>query len=132
MYAKLVLIVLLLATFCFAQETSSLMVENMQICTAIEERQPAGADTAFADTVGQLYCFTKITGAEDTTMVAHVWYHGDEERARVELTIKSKTWRTWSSKRIVEGWTGEWRVDVLSANGAMLASKKFKINAAMK
>ena len=37
-----------------------LIVEEMEFCTVIEERQPAGADTVFADTVGRVYCFTKI------------------------------------------------------------------------
>ena len=116
--------------FIFALSLSlaqELTVEEMQFCTAIEERQPAGVDTAFTSTVERVYCFTKINGASDTTTIAHVWYYNNEEMAKVELTIKGKTWRTWSSKKIMEDWQGNWKVDVINANGDVLKSGEFII-----
>ncbi|NIU01322.1 MAG: DUF2914 domain-containing protein [Nitrosopumilaceae archaeon] len=41
--------------------------------------------------------------------------------------MKGKKWRTWSSKRIVEEWTGTWRVDVVSTAGKVLKSKEFVV-----
>lgn len=99
----------------------------MVFCTAVENREAVGVDKIFPDTVERVYCFTRITGAADTTTVSHVWYHGDEEKAKVNLSVRSKSWRTWSSKLILKEWEGVWRVDVLSSNGRLLASKEFII-----
>ncbi len=124
----IMLIVLLMSvSIITAQENTGLQVDEMVICTSLEERQPVGADTAFAKTVGQLYCYTKISGSVDTTTVSHVWYFAGEEKARVELSVKAKKWRTWSSKRIVEEWAGKWKVDVVSASGNILKSKEFVV-----
>lgn len=113
-----------------AQDASSLAVEEMQFGTAVEDRQLTGADSVFSAEVGEVYCFTKITGAETPVTVSHVWYYGDEEKARIEHDVKAKAWRTWSSKRIAPSWTGKWRVDVVSPDGAVLGSKSFTVKAA--
>ena len=118
------LILIFAFTLCPAQQ---LTVEEMVFCTAIEERQPAGVDTAFASTVERVTCFSKIEGAPDTITVFHVWYHNDQEMAKVELTIKGKSWRTWSSKRIMQDWQGKWKVDITTSDGDILKSKEFTI-----
>jgi len=105
-------------------------VEEMVFCAGVKDRQPAGVDTVFANTVERIYCLTKIVGAKDTTSVAHVWYRGDKEMARVKLPVKSASWRTWSSKRIWEKWTGTWRVDVVGEDGKVVGSKGFAVRAA--
>ncbi len=120
------LFLLFFITITNAQE-ATLAVDEMVICTAIEDRQPVGIDTVFSNTVGQVYCFTKITGSVDTTSIYHVWYFNNEEKARVQLSINAKSWRTWSSKRIVEEWKGDWRVEVESAAGEVLNIKEFII-----
>jgi hypothetical protein len=118
------LVLILFSTLCIAQE---LTVEEMIFCTAIEERQPAGVDTTFSNTVERVYCFSKIAGATDTVTVFHVWYHNDQEMAKIELTVKGKSWRTWSSKRIMQEWQGKWKVDIVTSNGDILKSKEFTI-----
>lgn len=122
-----VLILFIFCGFLFSQTMSVLTVTEQTVCTAIEERVPTGADSSFVNDVGQLFCFTKISGAEDTTSVSHVWYFNDEEKAKVELTIKGKSWRTWSSKKIDPIWVGDWKVEVVSANGDVLSTKTFTI-----
>ncbi len=123
----IVLFLLLVTTNSVSQEKEELQVEEMVLCTAVEERQPVGVDTVFSDTVEKVYCFTKVTGATDTVSVSHVWYFKNSEVAKVSLSVKSKTWRTWSSKNIVKEWDGKWRVDVLSSNGDVIKSKEFLI-----
>ena len=122
-----VLFILMFSTISISQEKSSLKVSEMALCTAVEERQPVGVDTVFADTVKKVFCFTKITGAEDTTTVTHVWYYKDEEMAKVDHTVKSNEWRTFSSKNIWKGWVGQWKVEVLSEDDKVLKSKVFTI-----
>ena len=134
MFCKSMFIILVipvfLISFLSAQDTPAIEVEEMVFCTGIEERQPVGADTSFLNTVEQVYCFTKINGAQDTTQVSHIWYFNDQEMAKIELNIRSKSWRTWSSKRIMSEWTGTWRVDVVSSTEAIIESKEFVIKSA--
>jgi hypothetical protein len=120
-------VVFLLPVLAFAQETPTIVVEDIQICTSIENRQPVGADTSFTKDIGQLWCYTNISSDQDTTSIFHVWYYNDNEMFRIELDVNAKTWRTWSSKRIIDTWTGGWRVDVLSPDGNVLTSKEFTI-----
>ncbi len=123
---KVLFVLFVFVLTAFAQD-GGLMVEQMDFCTAVEERQPVGIDTAFADTVERVYCYTKISGAADTTSISHVWYHNDKEMAKIDLAVRAKNWRTWSSKRIMETWTGSWRVDVTDVTGAVIKSKKFVV-----
>ena len=63
----------------------------------------------------------------DSTTVSHVWYHGENRRADVKLNVRGYRWRTWSTKVIQKDWTGDWRVDIVSADGKILKSKRFRI-----
>jgi hypothetical protein len=124
-------IIFLLALFTisgpYAQEGQELVVTQIVTCTEVEAREPVGVNTVFPDTVGTLYCYTEIKGALTPTKVKHIWYHLDEERASIELDVKSETWRTWSSKRIIPQWAGKWRIDVVDAKGDVLKSHDFTI-----
>ncbi len=124
---KLLIVLLFTPMFLIAQETTTAAVTEISICTAVQDRVPVGADTSFSSDVQRLFCYTKISGAAADSSVTHVWYHGDNEMARQKLSVKADQWRTWSSKRIVDSWTGEWRVDVLSAPGTVLESKVFMV-----
>ena len=106
---------------------SVLKVERIVVGTAVEERLPVGESDTFADSVGTLFCYTEIRGTGDSTTVSHVWYHGEIRRADVKLNVRGYRWRTWSTKVIQEDWTGKWRVDIVSADGKILKSKRFRI-----
>jgi len=110
-----------------AQTDAVIEVPEMVFCTGVEDRVPVGADTMFLNTVEQVYCFTKITGVSETAPISHVWYYNDNEMARIDLTVSGDPWRTWSSKRIIEEWGGDWRVDVVTESGEILKSMGFTI-----
>jgi hypothetical protein len=105
----------------------NLSIKEMVFCTAVEDREPIQPDSIFQDTVEQVYCYTLVAGASDSTSIFHVWYHDDKEAARVELPVLSGSWRTWSSKRILKEWQGIWRVDILLPGGKLLVSKEFLV-----
>jgi hypothetical protein len=113
-----------LSTPLSAQE-DSLSVEQMIFCTGIEDRMPVGESTQFFESVDRIYCFTRIDGATDTVQVFHAWYFEGEEKARVPLSVKSASWRTWSSKTMLDAWSGVWRVDVLGPDGKVILSREF-------
>ena len=106
---------------------TELTVSESAISRDVVDRVPVGASTTFASDVGRLYCWTRITGAEGETTVHHVWIHGDEERADLELNVGASSWRTWSNKAIVPEWTGDWRVEVRDADGNVLETIRFTI-----
>ena len=121
-----ILFVLLFTTRILAQDMT-LTVEDLTLCTSIEDRQPMGADITFYNDVERVYCFSKILGAGELSAITHIWYYDDKEMARIEMFVKSKSWRTWSSKKIVSPWVGSWRVDIIDEDGEVIASKKFEI-----
>jgi hypothetical protein len=137
--------VLFVSVICFAQEEAAeesmeeptaavaeaptLTLEDIQICTAVEDRQPVGAGTVFPDNLEKIYCFTKIVGATDTISIYHVWYMGDKEVSKVSLPIKASPWRTWSSKLVNMG-LGKGRVEILTEGGELLGKTEFEIQAA--
>ena len=110
-----------------AQEAVKLEVVAAAICKDVIEREAVDVGTSFPNTVTRLYCFTKIVGAEAPTEVMHVWSYGDVERARVSLSVKAASWRTYSSKVIQSHEVGSWRVDVLDTSGNLLESINFEI-----
>jgi hypothetical protein len=108
-----------------AQET--LGVAAASICRAVVNQQPIGTGPGFEASVGKVYCFTKITGAQKPTEISHVWYYDDIQRAKVPLSVKSSSWRTYSSKKIQTHEIGDWHVDVLGPTGQILRTLQFKI-----
>ena len=77
---------------------ASLEVQDVAIGTGVHDRVPVGISSYFDSSVGKLYAFTRIVGAEGDTRVYHKWYHGDVLVADVPLTVRSGDWRTWSTK----------------------------------
>jgi len=113
-----------LASATLADE-AKLGVEEFSFCAGISELTPVSVADTFPSDIYSVYCFTRITGAADTTTIVHSWYHQDTRVARVELAVKSARWRTYSSKRMMPEWRGQWRVDVTTLDGSTVASKRF-------
>jgi len=118
-------------TSAMTQEQPALVLEEIHICTVVEDRQPSGVGTVFPDDLDKIYCFTKIGGAEDITYVTHVWYFDNDEIARVQLPIKAISWRTWSSKKL-NMLLGNGHVEIVSESGDILGKAEFEIQAAEK
>ena len=106
---------------------AQLTVTEAVITTSVEDRQPTDNLTTVTRGAGHVYCWTRISGAQVGDQIDHVWYWNDDEMARIPLHIGSANWRTWSSKNIVPEWTGEWRVDVVAADGTVLDSVSFTV-----
>ena len=112
----------------FAQEP---VVEAAEIVVAAgldpAARQPIAPAAVFPDDIDRVFCYTRIRGAETPTTVTHVWYLEGETMARVELPVRSPDWRTWSSKRIMTVWRGNWQVKILDDEGLVLGSTGFRV-----
>jgi hypothetical protein len=111
----------------FAQGQENIKVENIAICTSVENRQPIGIDSVFHADAGQVCCYTKLMGQTDISKISHVWFYQDKQMSKIDLTMKAKTWRTWSIKTIIPEWKGDWRVEVQDSTGNVITSTSFKI-----
>jgi hypothetical protein len=108
---------------------SGLTVEA-ELCTGIAERMPTGMADSFPADIGQVYLWCRVLGAQDSTIIRHVWYYNGEQMATVELPVKSSSWRTWSSKSFLPEWVGAWEVKILDTADNVLLSFPFRIVAA--
>ena len=108
-----------------AQEAGPVVTEAA-VGTSVMDRQLQGAAESFPATVGTVYCFTRIGQTQAGATIEHVWYFGDQEVARKELSVGGSPWRTWSSKVIPAEATGDWRVDIV-AGGTVIKSVAFKV-----
>jgi len=106
---------------------AALAVEKAVIATGMEGLVPTGKGTTFPAAIGKLYCFSKVVGAEPPTRIKHVWYYKGRRMAEITLSIKHASHRTYSSKRIMPAWKGEWRVDILAENGTLLRILEFTV-----
>jgi len=114
----------------FAQEQAgtakAAATAEAAVGTAIADRALTGAAETFkaADTK-TLYCFSKVTNAENSD-IEHVWYHNDQEVARVKLHVGGSPWRTHSSKNLPDDAAGSWRCDVVQ-DSTVIKSVAFKV-----
>jgi hypothetical protein len=107
------------------QQPQPAVTAEVRLGTGVENREPVGVAEAFPADVGQIYAWTRITGAANTT-VEHVWRFGEHEFV-VPLTIGGSPWRTWSIKTIPPEWDGEWTFEVRDASGNVVSSVTFTV-----
>ncbi len=113
---------MLLSTGVAMAETS---INRIAVGTGIEEREPVEVNNLFHNDTERLYCFTEIATDQAPTSIVHVWTYQGRTMAEVPLRVGSARWRTYSSKKIVKQWTGEWKIEVFSDDGALLGATEF-------
>ena len=107
---------------------STLKLNEIMICRGIYKRNPIKPGFSFINDVDSLFCYTKITNSGTKQEIKHIWYFEDKEISAVVYNIKpSYNYRSWSKKRILAKQTGNWKVDVVDANGDVLGSRSFSI-----
>jgi len=108
-----------------------LVVMRAYICKGIEESEPTEAGKSFIPEEGgvwRLCCFSEIGGAVAADTIAHIWYWGERRMATVPLPVgPARRWRTWSTKKILDEWRGEWRVDIVDPDGEILETLGFSV-----
>lgn len=104
--------------------SAQLSVE-VQVARQIVDRMPQDPGTSFPVDVGEVFCWSRVTGAAGTT-IQHVWIHGEMEFP-FSLDIGGSPWRTWTSKTIPPEWAGDWRVEIRDADGTLLDTVSFTV-----
>ena len=76
-----------------------------------------------------MFFYTQLKSATATT-IEHRWYQGDRMRHAVQLRIEANPgagYRTYSRNTISSDRAGEWRVELRSADGAVLYEVRFTV-----
>jgi Protein of unknown function (DUF2914) len=107
--------------------TPRLTLTEAVIARSIVDRVPQDTGSTFPAAVGQVVCWTKITGGSAEDTIHHVWFHGDTQVGDVALTIGGSPWRTWSRKTIPAEATGAWHVEIRDGSGNMIRRVDFTI-----
>ncbi|HEY5674355.1 MAG TPA: DUF2914 domain-containing protein [Malonomonas sp.] len=122
---KIILFLLIGSCWISVAFAAELVVAESAITTAIENQQPVDQVGSYPADFGKLFCYTRILGATTETSITHVWYFRDHVMAEVVLPVVSENWRTYSSKRFLPQWAGQWRVKVIDTDGNELADIPF-------
>jgi Protein of unknown function (DUF2914) len=109
-----------------AATAPAITVAEAVVAKSVVDRAPQDTGTAFPADVGQVVCWTKLSGAAGTS-IHHVWFHGDTQVGDVTLEVGGSPWRTWSRKTVPPDWTGAWHVEVRDASGTVLKRIDFTV-----
>ena len=93
------------------------------------DREPVNVlknDVKLAQISSSLSFFSELRNMQGQT-VRHQWYYQDQQLASIELAVSSPRFRTYSTKNIMPEQLGDWRVEVIDADGNLLAQKEFRI-----
>lgn len=127
MLRSLLPVVLFLLMVWSASRVMALEVADAVMTTAIVNREPVDSVGVFPLQSERLYCFTRMTGADQPTFVYHLWYRGGQLMSRVELPVNSPSWRTWSAKDFLQEDPGDWRVEIQDGSGRILRQLVFRL-----
>lgn len=109
-----------------ARAEAAVSVTEAVVSARIENLAPVGISNVFPHAVGRVYFFTRVKGLHNSE-IKHLWFHGDAIVMEVTLPVNSPNWRTFSFKSIHDRSVGDWRVDVTTEDGTVLASVPFRI-----
>lgn len=95
-----------------------------QFTTAVENREPIDQVTFVPNDVRKLYFFSDLRGLNGRT-ITHRWLYQGRTMAEVEFVVGGPRWRVWSSKDMLEGWLGDWTVEIVTDDGEVIAAETF-------
>ena len=102
-------------------------VARAELCTALNAWRCEAADSQVPP--GTMFFYTQVKSATATT-IEHRWYQGDRLRRTVQLRIDANPgtgYRTYSRTTISSDRVGDWRVELLSADGTVLHEERFTV-----
>jgi hypothetical protein len=108
----------------------SLAVVEAQLCRALTRgAQWTCARASDPASPGQMYFYTRVTTARNTTIV-HRWYRDDRVQLTRELPIEANLgagYRTYSHLALDARSAGQWRVELQTADGRVLREERFVV-----
>lgn len=112
----------------YAQDSEEVTVVEVVLSKGISDGEPLEPTAQVSLSQGKIYTWTKVKANNTPTFIKHVYYHKGKKLTEITLDIKFPSFRTWSEKTLKGNWTlGQWRVEVISADEKLLASKEFTV-----
>jgi hypothetical protein len=103
-------------------------VVTAQLCTALDVWRCEAADSQVPP--GPMFFYTQVKSATATT-IEHRWFQGDRLRQTVRLRVQANPgagYRTYSRTTVSSNESGgDWRVELRSADGALLHEERFTV-----
>ncbi len=100
----------------------------------IESGIPVNPAKDFSHQLGAVFLMTRVEGyveENSSKLIYHHWKYKQNGKfisvAKVPLEIKSKSWRTWSRKRVTSNGIGDWKVEILDSDGKILKTVPFRV-----
>jgi hypothetical protein len=111
-------------------QANDLKITEMAVTTKVVKGNPIDSVWRISSSsVKTLYCFTRISAPKGTdTTIKHVWYLDGKVVHEDEMPVKGSHWRTYSSKTVEKGMSGDWRCVAQDEDGNVLKSVSFKMN----
>lgn len=106
---------------------TTMSVSRTAACAGVGNREPIGVAEVFVSSTDRIFFYSEIMGADNPQDLRHLWRYEGKPIAEVVLQVGGQRYRTWSSKKIIPQWTGNWQVDVVDVSGAILASGSFVV-----
>lgn len=100
-------------------------VSRAQFTTSVLDREPVDNLTVIQTTTENVFFFTEFRNMEGT-QATHRWIYGDEVRFELSFKIRGPRWRVYSQKTLPKEWTGDWKVEIVGEDGAVIESYDLK------
>jgi hypothetical protein len=99
-----------------------------QFTTAIENREPIDQVAFVSNEVEKVFFYTDLRGLEGQT-ISHRWLYNGTVMAHVPFEVRGPRWRVWSSKKLIPDLIGDWTVEIVTAEGEVIAAETFTYTA---
>jgi hypothetical protein len=96
--------------------------------------EPVGTGSSFDPSVPRLFCWTRVETdnlsgiPEAKRRVIHRWIHDGRVIKERKISIGSARYRVYSIMSSPGALRGDWRVDILDADGRRLGTETFRID----
>ena len=101
---------------------------NAVMCGQVDGNIPMEINETFPAGQKEIYCFSRLNNFYDSSSaIYHCWYFGQEIKAKVRIRIGNGKNQTGISKRNIRAEeTGQWRVEIVTADQRVLQVITFK------
>ena len=103
-------------------------IRRFSLASSVRNKEPVGdlSDITLSnDKVATVFAYSEAMDLKDDTL-RYVWKLNGSELAQVKVPVWSARWRSHSSKFVTPGMRGDWKVELRSSSGELLAMSEFQ------
>jgi hypothetical protein len=112
-----------------ASAPAAIAVVEARLCRSLSRSDWRCEPAEREDAPGPFYFYTRLASGRDAT-VRHQWYYEGRLQQNVTLQVGANAragYRTYSRQTVAAGRAGNWRVELLGADGALLHEERFTV-----